>query len=116
MGSVALGLGLSSLTAGRKAAREAIFGDAGKVGEALARAKLVGRLGEALNFDRAPVAALCAMRGFFEVGEPLDFYERAQGIEAVAGVEQLERRDPEGLTAMDWFERAIERRRARGVE
>lgn len=116
MGAVALGLGLSSLSAGRRGAREAIFGDADKVGEALAKAKLGGRLGEALNFDRAPVAALCAMRCFFEVDAPLDFYERAKGFEEVAGVEQLARPDPDGLSAMDWFERAIERRKALGIE
>lgn len=116
LGAVALGLGLSSLTVGRKAAREVVFGDPDKVAHILTGAKLVGRLGEALNFDRAPVAALCAMRGFFDVREPLDFYARAKGIESVAGVEQLARRDPDGLTAMDWFERAIERRKALGIE
>jgi hypothetical protein len=116
MGSVAVGLGISSLSVGQKAVRDVVFGDANKVGEVLARAKLVGRLGEALNFEKSPVAALCAMRYFFDLDEPLNFYERAQGFESVAGVEQLARLDSDGLSAMDWFERAIARRKKLGIE
>lgn len=115
-GDVALALRLASISPAAGCWRMAVLGTLEQARRALAKAAHEGRLQEVAVMGAMgplPLAAACAMRGFFEPGAELDFSERARAIEEALGIGQLGRADPEGRSALDWFEMSISRREGR---